>query len=75
MKDVAEFARQPPEKRRMIMEQLLKTMLDSKDACQSLDNWGLKMGEAPLEVEARLLGTSTLTFGGGYKEAVSSSYE
>ena len=73
MKDVAEFTRQPPEKRRQTLTALLKSILDNKAASQDLGGWGLKLGLTPMPIDARVIGMSTLTFGGGQKETVSTT--
>ncbi len=73
MKDVAEFTRQPPEKRRQTLTALLKSILDNKAASQDLGGWGLKLGLTPMPIDARVIGMSTLTFGGGQKETVSAT--
>lgn len=65
---MAEFTRLPPDTRLQVMGALLKRISESKSAVQKLDNWGIKIVDKPMEVEARVLDQSTLLFGGGYTE-------
>ena len=67
MKEVATYTRMTPAQRRVEMTNLVRRIMEHEAAKTLLDSWGLRLGRAPLPLEARLLQPETIHFGGGYK--------
>jgi hypothetical protein len=70
MKDVATYTRLPPAKKQKVVQNLINSILDNKDAMRHLSGWGLQLSTKNLRLDGRTLPSPVLLFGGGYKETV-----
>lgn len=65
MRDVAEFTRITPQQRKHALMIYMKSVNNSPEARQILANWGIKMAEAVIDLEARILPPEVIMFGRG----------
>lgn len=70
MKDVATITRISPQARAEAVDKFIKRIKADPEAYKLLTNWGLKIADTTLPLQARVLSPETLIFGRGRKEVV-----
>lgn len=65
MKDVAQFTRVSPSQRMRALQLFLNNVRKSESAQKILTDWGLRIQNATIDLNARILGPETIYFGDG----------
>ena len=67
IRDVSEHTRHRPDKRQQLLNSLLKSIAESKEAMKHLRGWGIVIPTRGVKLDGRVLQPATLMFGGGHK--------
>ncbi|XP_018335086.1 piwi-like protein Ago3 [Agrilus planipennis] len=70
MKDVAQYTRVTPNQRLKAMMQYIKNVRNNPQSHKILGEWGLKLEDGSIDLQARVLSPETIIFGGN-NEAIS----